>query len=168
MKGNKLVNVLFVCLGNICRSPSAEAVMNSQIVKNNLVGKIKCDSAGTIGHHAGEPADARMRMHASKRGINLTSIARKFIAKDFERFDYIIAMDKQNYKDILSLDAENKYWDKVTMMTDYASDESVNSVPDPYYGGPQGFENVLDILEDSCSGLIKTIGANGFNDEDES
>lgn len=163
-----MVNVLFVCLGNICRSPSAEAVMNSLIVKNNLVGKIKCDSAGTIGYHAGEPADSRMRQHASQRGINLTSISRKFVVEDFERFDYIIAMDKKNYEDILIQDTGNKYSSKVTMMTEYSSDKSVDHVPDPYYGGPQGFENVLDILEDSCSGLIKAIGENGFKDEDES
>ncbi len=152
----ELVNVLFVCLGNICRSPAAEAVMNKLIVKNNLIGEIKCDSAGTIGYHAGEQADLRMRKTAKKRNINITSISRKFLPEDFERFDYIIAMDKQNYKDILSLDKENKYWNKVSLMCEYGS-LSIQEVPDPYYGGEEGFENVLDILQNSCEGLIAII-----------
>lgn len=153
-------NVLFVCMGNICRSPAAEAVMNSLIVKNDLVGQIKCDSAGTIGYHAGEPADARMKAHAAKRNYNLTSIARKFVPEDFERFDFIVAMDKQNYKDILSLDKENKYWDKVSVVTEYASETEYKEVPDPYYGGEAGFELVLDILEDTCEGLLEDIKKN--------
>lgn len=155
-----MVNVLFVCMGNICRSPAAEGVMNSLIVKNGIIGKIQCDSAGTIGYHSGEQADPRMREHARKRGYNLTSIARKFVAEDFERFHYIIAMDKQNYKDILSLDRENKYWDKVRMMTEFATNQDYKEVPDPYYGGEAGFELVLDILEDSCKGLLDYIMEN--------
>lgn len=161
-----MINILFVCMGNICRSPGAEGVMNSLIVKNNMIGKIQCDSAGTISHHSGEPADARMREHAKRRGFNLTSIARKFVVDDFERFHYIIAMDKQNYKDILALDRENKYWDKVRMMTEFAKKLNYKEVPDPYYGGSEGFELVLDILEDSCLGLLNHIIENEkFDDE---
>jgi protein-tyrosine phosphatase len=92
-----MVKVIFVCLGNICRSPSGEAVMNALIKKEGLENKIICDSAGTIAYHAGEKADPRMRKHASKRGYDLTSIARKFTFNDFEEFDYIIAMDKSNF-----------------------------------------------------------------------
>lgn len=152
-----MVKVIFVCLGNICRSPSAEAVMNSLIEKEGLSDKIQCDSAGTIAYHAGEPADARMKKHAVKRGYNLTSIARKFTAEDFKQFDYIVAMDRNNYTDILALDKEAEYVDKISMMTSYCTEHDDEEVPDPYYGGPQGFEHVLDLLEDATAGLLNKI-----------
>ena len=152
-----MIKILFVCMGNICRSPSGEAVMNSLILKNNLQDRVSCDSAGTIAYHTGEPADARMQRHATKRGYNLTSIARQIKLYDFERFDYIIAMDSENYKNILSLDVEKKLKNKVSMMMDYATDHKDKDVPDPYYGGEQGFEYVLDLLEDACLGLLKHI-----------
>ena len=151
-----MIDILFVCMGNICRSPSGEAVMNKFIKRANLEDKIKCDSAGTIAYHEGEPADARMKRHAIKRGYRLTSVARKFRDEDFEKFDYIIAMDKENYKDLISFDNEGKYKNKIFMMTDFAKDD-YEEVPDPYYGGPEGFEHVLDILEDSCSGLLEEV-----------
>jgi len=152
-----MIKVIFVCLGNICRSPSAEAVMNSLIEKEGLSDKIQCDSAGTIAYHAGEPADARMKKHALKRGYNLTSIARKFTNEDFGNFDYIVAMDRNNYTDILALDKEAENVDKISMMTSYCSDHDDEEVPDPYYGGPQGFEHVLDLLEDATAGLLEKI-----------
>lgn len=152
-----MVNVLFVCMGNICRSPSGEAVMNKLVKRANLSDKIECDSAGTIAHHEGENADPRMKRHALKRGYRLTSIARRFRDVDFENFDYIIAMDKANFNDLNSFDRENKYSNKIFMMTDFAPSGKFNEVPDPYYGGPEGFENVLDILEDSCNGLLNKI-----------
>ncbi len=148
--------ILFVCMGNICRSPSAEAVMKYLVEKENLTDKIFIDSAGTIGYHAGEPADPRMRKHAEKRGYNLTSIARQFRLQDFEEFDYIVVMDHDNYRDIRALDKENKYAHKVFKMTQFSSN-GYEEVPDPYYGGPQGFENVLDILEDSAKGLLEKV-----------
>jgi len=148
--------VLFVCMGNICRSPSAEAVMNKKIADGNLKNILSTDSAGTIAYHEGEPADARMKKHASKRGYNLTSIARKFQYEDFEKFDYIIAMDSSNYMDILALDPDKEYHHKVSMMTDYSTN-GYDEVPDPYYGGDEGFELVLDILEDSVDGFINKI-----------
>jgi len=152
-----MIKILFVCLGNICRSPSGEAVMNALIERNNLRDRIACDSAGTIAYHTGEPADARMQKHAIKRGYNLTSIARQIKLNDFERFNYIIAMDRDNYRNILALDVEGKYKDKVKLMMDFAIEHSDNDVPDPYYGGEQGFEYVLDLLEDACLGLLKHI-----------
>jgi protein-tyrosine phosphatase len=152
-----MVKVIFVCLGNICRSPSGEAVMNALIKKEGLENKIICDSAGTIAYHAGEKADPRMRKHASKRGYDLTSIARKFTFNDFEEFDYIIAMDKSNFSDILALDKDGIFVDKISMMTSYCSIFDDEEVPDPYYGGPQGFEHVLDLLEDACNGLLVKI-----------
>lgn len=152
-----MINVLFVCMGNICRSPSGEAVMNKLVKRANLENEIICDSAGTIAFHEGEPADARMKRHALGRGYRLTSIARRFRYSDFENFDYIIAMDKANYNDLISFDADEKYNQKVLMMTDFAKTANYSEVPDPYYGGPEGFETVLDILEESCSGLLETI-----------
>ncbi len=152
-----MINILFVCMGNICRSPSAEAVMNGVIKKHNLQDKIKCDSAGTIGYHAGEPADQRMKAHASKRGYDLTSIARQIDHDDLLDFDYIITMDRENFEDVKKLDSTGLYSDKISMMTDYAKNGNASSVPDPYYGGADGFELVLDLLEDSCEGLIDHI-----------
>ncbi len=152
-----MLNILFVCMGNICRSPSAEAVMNKIIVDNGLSDKIKCDSAGTIGYHEGEPADSRMKKHAIKRGYNLTSAARQFRNNDFEDFDYIIVMDRNNYSDIIAQDIQGKYTEKVSMMTSYSNKFNTNEVPDPYYGGPEGFEKVLDLLEDACEGLLNVL-----------
>lgn len=152
-----MIDILFVCMGNICRSPSGEAVMNKFVKRNNLQDKIECDSAGTIAFHEGEPADARMKRHAIKRGYRLTSIARRFRDVDFENFNYIIAMDRKNYNDLMSFDIEKKYGNKIFMMTDFAKDKNYNEVPDPYYDGPEGFEIVLDILEESCKGLLEKI-----------
>jgi len=152
-----MIKILFVCMGNICRSPSGEAVMNTLIEKNNLHDRIVCDSAGTIAYHTGEHADARMQKHAIKRGYNLTSIARQIKFSDFERFNYIIAMDRDNYRNILALDLEGKYKDKIKLMMDFAIEHTDKDVPDPYYGGEQGFEYVLDLLEDACIGLLKHI-----------
>ncbi|MCF8261690.1 MAG: low molecular weight phosphotyrosine protein phosphatase [Melioribacteraceae bacterium] len=162
-----MVNVIFVCMGNICRSPSAEAVMTKLISDKGLSDKIKCDSAGTIATHTGENADSRMMRHASKRGYDLTSIARQFKMDDFDKFDYIVVMDKYNYRDISAQSRNEKDQAKILLMTDYSGDNSLNEVPDPYYGGAAGFENVLDILEKSCNGLlaevIKKHGLNGYS-----
>jgi protein-tyrosine phosphatase len=144
-------------MGNICRSPSAEAVMNGIIKKNNLQEKIKCDSAGTIGYHAGEPADKRMKKHASERGYDLTSLSRQITNDDLYDFDYIITMDRENFEDVKALDPAGVLSDKISMMTDYAKNVKADAVPDPYYGGPGGFELVLDLLEDSCEGLLDHI-----------
>jgi low molecular weight protein-tyrosine phosphatase len=152
-----MINVLFVCMGNICRSPSGEAVMNKYIKRSGLSNEIECDSAGTIAHHEGDLADARMKRHALKRGYRLISIARRFRNADFETFDYIIAMDRSNYNDLKSFDSNENYANKIFMMTDFAKNGLYNEVPDPYYGGPEGFEEVLNILEESCEGLLEEI-----------
>ena len=151
--------LLFVCLGNICRSPSAEAVMNGCLKLNMLDDEYICDSAGTGGWHAGERADSRMRTHAAKRNYELTSIARQFNPKtDFDEFDLIIGMDQQNVADLEGMARNQQDLNKISYMTDYCTRYThYNSVPDPYYGGADGFELVLDILEDACEGLLKQI-----------
>ncbi|NJK27988.1 MAG: low molecular weight phosphotyrosine protein phosphatase [Coleofasciculaceae cyanobacterium SM2_3_26] len=149
--------VLFVCLGNICRSPSAENIMNHLIQQEGLEGSITCDSAGTGGYHIGSPPDPRMTAAAKKRGITMTGAARKFAGTDFERFDLILAMDRENYEDILSLDLRGEYRHKVKMMCEFCTEHSDREVPDPYYGGEAGFDRVIDLLLDACNGLLQHI-----------
>jgi protein-tyrosine phosphatase len=150
--------VLFVCLGNICRSPSGEAVMKGLVEKEGLSGNFEVDSAGTAAWHEGEPADPRMQVHASKRGYNLTSISRPVKPEtDFDKFDYIIAMDRQNMRDLQSMAQTEEHRNKLHMMTDFSKEFNYDSVPDPYYGGDEGFELVLDLLEDACGGLLEKI-----------
>lgn len=145
-------------MGNICRSPAAEGIMNKFIEESNLKNRIETDSAGTIGYHEGEPADPRMSRHAAKRGYKLTSLARKFNPKkDFQEFDYIITMDDNNYGDILSLDVQRQYQHKVHKMAKYFVDHGYTEVPDPYYGGSDGFEVVLDLLEEGNKNLLEKI-----------
>ncbi len=154
---NDKLKVLFVCMGNICRSPSAEAVMNEYIAKEGLSDKVICDSAGTISFHAGEPADSRMRQHASQRNYNLTSISRQIKSSDFQDFDYIVGMDDENMYNMKSFLPDAELAGKMSKMTDYCSNENPGYVPDPYYGGSDGFEHVLDLLEDACNGLLNHI-----------
>ena len=150
--------ILFVCLGNICRSPSAEAVFNAKIEQYGQQERISCDSAGTAAYHEGEPADYRMRQFARKRGYDLTSISRPVRPKqDFERFDYIVGMDRQNVRDLKAMARNENDLKKIFLMTDFCTEGKYQSVPDPYYGGDDGFELVLDILEDACAGLLKHI-----------
>ena len=149
--------ILFICMGNICRSPSAEAVMQSLVKQKGMEQEIFCDSAGTFDYHLGKPADVRMQKHARLRGYELISISRPFEDEDFELFDWIITMDEDNYQQIKWLDQSNNYTDKIRRMTDFCSSTQVSEVPDPYYGGDHGFENVLDILEDTCQGLLEFI-----------
>ncbi|MDA3817910.1 MAG: low molecular weight phosphotyrosine protein phosphatase [Prolixibacteraceae bacterium] len=150
--------ILFVCLGNICRSPSGEAVFNSVVKKAGLAEEYEIDSAGTIAAHAGEPADQRMQRHAQRRGYSLDSISRKVQPEnDFQHFDYIVAMDDNNYEDLILLAQNDEEVKKISKMTDYSRKYSYTSVPDPYYGGDEGFELVLDLLEDACEGLLEFI-----------
>lgn len=156
-KADKPIKILFVCMGNICRSPSAEAVMNAYIKKEHFEDRIICDSAGTIGYHAGEPADARMQRHAIKRNYRLTSISRQINSTDFNEFDYIIAMDDDNIKNMQGFLSNSNHSNKISKMTDYCVEVNPGYVPDPYYGGSEGFEHVLDLLEDACKGLLVNI-----------
>lgn len=150
--------ILFVCLGNICRSPSAEAVMNAILDERGLKTKFEIDSAGTMAYHAGENADARMQSHALKRGYRLTSISRGIDPNfDFDSFDRIIGMDEANIRDLKAMAPDVLALRKISRMTDYCTRFSQNEVPDPYYGGSAGFELVLDLLEDACNGLLEDV-----------
>lgn len=149
--------LLFVCLGNICRSPAAEGIMNHLIEQANLQAEIRCESAGTGDYHLGELPDTRMRQAAKQQGIILQSQARQFQASDFEDFDLILAMDRQNYYNICALDPPDHYQAKVQMICDFCTQHPDQEVPDPYFGGQDGFQYVLDLLNDACQGLLLSI-----------
>ena len=157
MEERKEYKVLFVCLGNICRSPSAEAVMKKLVHDAGLDGRIKVDSAGIIGYHEGEKADPRMRSHAARRGYKLDSISRPVRTEDFFDFDLIIGMDNRNIDDLKRKAPDLESVEKIHQMTEYAQDKLYDYVPDPYYSGAEGFELVLDLLEDACAGLLKEL-----------
>lgn len=157
MKHEKL-RLLFVCLGNICRSPSAEAVMKKVVKDAGLEKEIYIDSAGTNGFHRGEQADSRMRAHASRRGYVLDSISRPVEMRDFFDFDLIIGMDDHNISELKRRSPDYESRQKIHQMTDFACNKLYDHVPDPYYGGDAGFELVLDLLEDACAGLLAYIG----------
>ena len=153
------ISVLFVCLGNICRSPAAEAIFINLLENKRLTDGFIVDSAGTGSWHIGKKADFRMRIAAERRDINILSRARQIISKDFEKFNYIIAMDDSNFRNIQDL--KNR-----TSSTDCASIKKIQNfrlvfneqeVPDPYFGGDEGFDKVLDILEDSVSNFLESI-----------
>lgn len=152
-------NVLFVCLGNICRSPAAEAMFRNYLVEKKLQDNFNIDSAATCDNHIGQKADARMRKTALSRKIEITSIGRQFKVRDFDTYDFIIVMDDSNYENIIKLDQDDKYSAKISKMTNYCSDKypSQSSVPDPYFGGIEGFEFVLDLLADASLGLLEHI-----------
>lgn len=149
--------LLFVCLGNICRSPSAENIMNYLLEQRGLQQQVSCDSAGTSSYHIGSPPDSRMAAAAKKRGIKLVGRARQFMVNDFEQFDLILAMDDSNYRNILSLDSSGQYRHKVKRMCDFCREHPDREVPDPYYGGADGFDYVIDLLMDACDGLLHEI-----------
>ena len=155
----KKISVLFVCLGNICRSPAAEAIFIDLIKKKGLTDHFIVDSAGTGSWHIGKKADARMRISAERRGLNILSIARQINTKDFENFNYILAMDNSNFVNINDLKNRSSSSDfaSIKNIQDFRSVFKYLEVPDPYYGRDKGFDHVLDILEDSVSGFLESI-----------
>jgi protein-tyrosine phosphatase len=151
------VSVLFVCLGNICRSPTAEGVFRKLIAEAGLDGQIRVDSAGTAGYHEGAPPDARAMAAASGRGFDLAGIrARRVVASDFEEFDLILAMDEDNLVDLQQVAPEGARA-RIMLLLDYAPGNIGRAVPDPYYGGRNGFERVLDLVTEACSGLLEDL-----------
>lgn len=150
--------ILFVCLGNICRSCTAEEIMRTVLQREGLDREVLVDSAGLISYHQGEQADHRMRAHASRRGYHITHLSRPVCMTDFYDFDLIIGMDDSNISRLRDLAPSIEEEAKIHRMTEYCISKVVDHVPDPYYGGAQGFENVIDILEDACEGLLQAIG----------
>lgn len=151
------VRVLFVCMGNICRSPAAECVFRAKARQRGLDGRIEIDSAGTIGYHAGEPPDSRMSETGRRRGYRIEGQARQVTKRDLETFDMIIAMDRANLRDLYQLDKDQKYRDKIYLFLDFHTDPPFKEVPDPYYGGPEGFDRVLDLVEGASDGLLDLL-----------
>jgi len=149
-----MVKVLFVCLGNICRSPTAEGVFRQVVEQAGLLDDIEIDSAGTHAYHVGAPPDARAQDAARRRGIDLGSLrGRQARRHDIERFDYILAMDKENLQNLLSI-CPAGLESKVRLFLEFAPGRPEREVPDPYFGGDQGFERVLDMIEEAAEGLL--------------
>jgi protein-tyrosine phosphatase len=151
----KITRILFVCLGNICRSPAAEAIFQKIAEKKQL--PVEVDSAGTSAWHAGEKADARMRQHAKERGYNITSLSRKVQPSDFDDFDMIIAMDDNNYYDLKLMAQTLEHEKKIFRMGDFFIHKNIDYIPDPYYGGDAGFKLVIDLLEKGSKGLVEHL-----------
>jgi protein-tyrosine phosphatase len=147
-------SVLFVCLGNICRSPMAESIFQHILEREHATGQFSIDSAGLISVHKGELSDSRMRYHAGKRGYSMTHRSRPFSRADFDRFDMIIGMDEQNIDGLKDKADTLEEMQKIYRMVDFCRNIQATHVPDPYYGGDQGFEYVIDLLEDACEGLF--------------
>jgi len=159
-----MVKVLFVCMGNICRSPTAEGYFQHIVEEAGLADKIKTDSAGTHAYHIGSPPDNRAQAAAKKRGINLSALrGRKVENSDFTKFDYVLAMDDSNFSDLQAVATEladgsaDDSVDNLFMFLNFAEHFSETEVPDPYYGGDLGFEHVLDLIEDASKGLLQDI-----------
>jgi protein-tyrosine phosphatase len=148
--------LLFVCLGNICRSPAAEGVMRA-LVEREGCDHVEIDSAGTAGWHSGKLPDERMRQAARARGLDLSSRARQVMPDDLSKFDLVVAMDESNRRDLRALDPESMHAAKIRLLCDFCTEHDLREVPDPYYGGPEGFEQVLNLLEDGCAGLLAEI-----------
>lgn len=149
--------VTFICLGNICRSACAETVFKKKLVQADLHHYLAVDSAGTSAYHEGEEADQRMKDHAEKRSYYIRSISRGVNQYDIVHSDMIICMDNQNIYDLDPLLYDSTDKNRIFKMTDFCTKMDVDHVPDPYYGGYDGFENVLDIIEDACDGLLEVV-----------
>jgi len=158
-----LVKILFVCLGNICRSPTAEGVFRALVEREGLTDQISIDSAGVGSWHVGQSPDPRATAAARERGIDLsTQRARQVKAQDFDRFDYVIAMDSENRRDLKGICPAGGE-DRLHKFLQFAPDLGIADVPDPYYGGDGGFDTVLDLIEAASAGLLDDIRANHLN-----
>ena len=152
-----MINNLFVCLGNICRSPLAHGILLKEINDRNLQNIISVDSCGTSQYHIGEQPDSRTRANAELNGVWLNHQARQFERADFRKFDYILAMDRANYKNVIRLDQTSEFEHKVHLMRDFDPLDKGADVPDPYVGGEQGFQHVFDILDRSVDDFLNWV-----------
>jgi protein-tyrosine phosphatase len=150
------MHIVFVCWGNICRSPAAEATFRKLLKERSLEGKITCDSAGTIAQHQGNPPDPRMRKAAQARDIPIGGSARMANSDDFQKADLLLTMDHFNFSELSKLSPNSELKSKIKPFCDYVRPD-VNEVPDPYYGGDSGFENVLNLLEEGCFNLLNEL-----------
>lgn len=151
------VQVLMVCMGNICRSPTAHAVLRQRVAQAGLSHRVQVRSAGTHAYHVGEPADARSQAHALRRGVDMSDLRAQHLgAADCEAADHILVMDEDNLRHTLAL-CPPAHWHKVRLLTEHCSRHTAAAVPDPYYGGEAGFEQVLDLIEDACDGLLQRL-----------
>lgn len=153
----KNYKVLFVCLGNICRSPAGEGIFKKLVKEQGLENQISIDSAGTSGYHNGELPDSRMRQHGARRGYKFDSLSRKFTSEDFYDFDIILVMDDSNYHNVMRLAPDLDSQKKVYRMIEFSQRFGHDHIPDPYYSGADGFELVLDLLEDACEALLNRM-----------
>jgi len=154
----RLLKVLFICLGNICRSPAAEGIMQQKVDKQGVSDRFLIDSAGIGNWHVGQLPDIRMRQQGAKRGYDFHHHARQFIAsEDFIHFDYIAVMDEENYHTITSMARSEEEKNKVVRMSNYLTHHKSTTVPDPYYGSIQDFDYTLDLIEDCCTGLLTVL-----------
>jgi protein-tyrosine phosphatase len=151
------VSLCFVCLGNICRSPPAVGVMLHLLREAGLEAAVAVDSAGTAAYHLGKRPDPRTLAAAARRGIALPSLARQFQAKDFARFDYVLAMDAENLGELRALAPNEEALARLHLLRSFEPGAAALDVPDPYYGGAQGFETVLDLCEAACAGLLREL-----------
>jgi len=157
MSESKKVKVLFVCMGNICRSPTAHGVFRRLVVEQGLSHLVEIDSAGTHAYHIGEPPDRRARQTALERGIDIGDLrARLAEPADFDRFDYVLAMDQDNYRNLSRLCPEGME-SKLRLFMDFAPEFGFREVPDPYYGGQRGFDQVFDLVEEAARGLLDDL-----------
>lgn len=145
--------ILFVCMGNICRSPTAESIFRKLVSDAGRNSEFDIDSAGTTGYHVGGMADSRMRTAAKERGYRLESIARRIKRADLDHFDLIVVMDDDNFHDVSAMNPDSNT--RLVRMCDYCEEFDETEVPDPYYGGEAGFQKVIDILEDACANLLR-------------
>ncbi|MBI5451528.1 MAG: low molecular weight phosphotyrosine protein phosphatase [Gammaproteobacteria bacterium] len=153
-----MVRVLFVCLGNICRSPTAEGVLSAMVQARGLEKVVHIDSAGTHAYHIGKAPDIRSQQAAARRGIDLSMlVARRVARSDFETFDYILAMDNENLDNLLAMCPDQALQRKISLFLRYAPHLETREVPDPYYGGDSGFERVLDLVDAASAGLLADI-----------
>jgi protein-tyrosine phosphatase len=153
--------VLFVCLGNICRSPAAEIIFRKQVADAGRAAQFEIDSAGTIGHHAGAPPDPRMAESLRQKGFTVEGLARQIQPDDLMTFDLIVTMDESNQSDVRNLDKTGDLHAKIRPFVSFCRHHDDLRVPDPYYGGQRGFDHVIRMLEDGCEGILESFGKSG-------
>lgn len=160
--GDRVVRVLMVCTGNICRSPTAEAVLRGRAAERGWADRVQVDSAGIADYHVGEPPDRRSQVHAARRGLDLSRLrARQVELADFSQFDWLLALDRGHAR-ALQAQCPPGLQGRIRLLMDFAPDHPLREVPDPYYGGPEGFEQVLDMVDAACEGFLDQLDVTGL------